>query len=454
MPEQVTRSIDATVRAVRSRSARVAEIVGRAVEAAERSQADLNSFTLIDSEGALERARALDAEVEAGRTSGALLGVPIGLKDLIDQAGRPNTLGAAFEPLRPTASATVVQRLEAAGAVVIGRTGLHEFAYGFTSENEHFGPVRNPWDTSLSPGGSSGGSGAAVAAGIVPMAVGTDTGGSVRVPAALCGVFGLKVTHGAVPLDGVFPLASSLDTVGPLARSVDDLAISFLVMAGAAEPPPEVPTDELRIATVAQWQEGPTTPDVAGALASFLDRAHEAGATITVVDEPWLEIPRDLLAAASPEIAEVHGERWRTAPHRYGHDVATRLEAAFATPPQVVTSSAAWTKRARTRLAALFHDHDVVATPTVGATRKTIGEDAIEIGGVPYPHRAVLARWTAPVNRLGLPAIAAPIAGSGTPPASVQLVGADHGDGALLGVARTLEDIGLVGVEHPPNWFD
>ena len=180
----------------------------------------------------MARAEELDRRIAAGEDVGPLAGIPIGLKDLIDQAGIPNTNGAAFEPAVPDTSATVVDRLEAAGAVIIGRTGLHEFAFGFTSENEHFGPVRNPWDTDLSPGGSSGGSAAAVAAGIVPAAIGTDTGGSVRVPAALCGVVGLKVTHGRVPLTGVTPLAPSLDTVGPITRTVADAAAVYAAIAG------------------------------------------------------------------------------------------------------------------------------------------------------------------------------------------------------------------------------
>jgi len=208
------------------------DVVTEALELAARSQADLNAFTLIDHEGAIARASGIDILVSSGRDPGPLAGVPIGLKDLIDQAGLPNTRGGSF-PVEPSAhSATVVRRLGTAGAVIIGRTGLHEFAFGFTSENHWFGPVRNPWDLKTSPGGSSGGSGAAVAAGIVPIAIGTDTGGSVRVPAALCGVFGLKVTHGRVSLAGVYPLAPSLDTVGPMAANVADLTAAYLAMAG------------------------------------------------------------------------------------------------------------------------------------------------------------------------------------------------------------------------------
>mgnify|MGYP001087947568 CR=1 FL=1 len=193
---------------------------------------DLNAFTLVDAEGALAAAAALDRRLAAGEAPGPLAGVPVALKDMIDQAGLPNTCGSAFYREIPATSAPVVTRLERAGAIVVGRAGLHEFAFGFSSENPWWGPVRNPWDPDTSAGGSSGGSGAAVAGGLTPVAIGTDTGGSVRVPAALCGLVGLKVTHGRIPLTGVFPLAPTLDTVGPLARTVSDAALTYQVLAG------------------------------------------------------------------------------------------------------------------------------------------------------------------------------------------------------------------------------
>ena len=195
-------------------------IIEAAIVAAEQER--WNSFISVDA----------DAVPDADRRTGPLAGVPIAIKDLINQAGKTTSAGSSFYRHEATESAVVVRRLEAAGATIIGRTGLHEFAFGFSSENPWFGPVRNPWDPSTSPGGSSGGSAAAVAAGIVPIAIGTDTGGSVRVPAAMCGIFGLKVTHGRIPISGVFPLAESLDTIGPLATSADDLALAYEVMAG------------------------------------------------------------------------------------------------------------------------------------------------------------------------------------------------------------------------------
>ncbi|MDH5295486.1 MAG: amidase, partial [Acidimicrobiia bacterium] len=212
------------------RSAR--DTVAGALTQADAQQERLNINTFIDRERAIERAEEIDRMVEAGRDPGPLAGVPVAVKDLIDHAGRVTTCGSKFYNEVAETTAPAIERLERAGAIMVTRTGLHEFAYGFSSENHWFGPVRNPLDPELSPGGSSGGSASAVAAEQVPVAIGTDTGGSVRVPAALCGIYGLKVTHGRIPLTGVFPLAASLDTVGPLAATVGDLALAYQAMAG------------------------------------------------------------------------------------------------------------------------------------------------------------------------------------------------------------------------------
>ena len=217
---------------IRMRVITVRELVTAYLDRSEASQDELNAYTLIDRHQALLRAELIDRRLFGGEPAGPLTGVTVGLKDLIDQKGLPTTAGSSFYRHVPNRSATVVERLEAAGAVIIGRTGLHEFAFGFSSENHWFGPVRNPWDPETSPGGSSGGSAVAVAAGLSAIAIGTDTGGSVRVPAALCGVVGLKVTHGRVSLAGVFPLAPSLDTVGPLTRTVGDAALAYQAIAG------------------------------------------------------------------------------------------------------------------------------------------------------------------------------------------------------------------------------
>jgi len=448
--------------AVRSGERSVVDTVDEAVAAAETLQPRLNTFTSIDRPGAIARAEELDRRIAAGEDVGPLAGIPIGLKDLIDQAGIPNTNGAAFEPAVPDTSATVVDRLEAAGAVIIGRTGLHEFAFGFTSENEHFGPVRNPWDTDLSPGGSSGGSAAAVAAGIVPAAIGTDTGGSVRVPAALCGVVGLKVTHGRVPLTGVTPLAPSLDTVGPITRTVTDAAIVYAAFAGDdphdpwAAPAPVDRVGEPRdpstisIAIPKQWMLVPTDRVTREAFHAAIERLVAAGVSIETVDEPALAVTDAAALATSAEVFRIHRDRWDRDADRYGRDVAARLRAAAAVELDSVIDAMAWDAGARHALSRLLTRFDVLVTPTVGSTRKVIGKPDMDIDGESIFHRLVIAQNTWPVNRVGNPALALPIQSNGTPPASVQVIGRRWGESGLLEIGLGLELAGIVGVGRPP----
>ena len=450
---------------VRSGDSTAVETVTAALDAADASQPDLNAFTSIDRDRALVRAAAIDEQIAADRNPGPLAGVPIALKDLIDQVGVPTTNGAVFETFPAAESATVVQRLEEAGAVIIGRTGLHEFAFGFTSENQHFGPVHNPWDVSLSPGGSSGGSAAAVGAGVVPAAIGTDTGGSIRVPAALCGVVGMKVTHGRVPLTGTTPLAPSLDTVGPLARSVGDAAAIYLAIAGddAADPwsapvrvdRPGASRDPstLFVGVPRQWMEHPVDRVTRDAFRAALDRLASLGATIETVDEPILEITEASANAAAAEVYRVHKERWESDPDRYGSDVAARIRRAQTIGIETSVDAMAWDAGVRHALDRIFGRIDVLAMPTVGSTRKVIGEDDMDIDGERIFHRAVIAQYTWPVNRAGNPALALPVESDGTPPSSLQLIGPRWGESSLLAIGLGLEEAGVVEVEEPPVYF-
>jgi Asp-tRNA(Asn)/Glu-tRNA(Gln) amidotransferase A subunit family amidase len=459
------RSIADIAATVRSGDSTAVETVTAALDHAEASQADLNAFTRIDRDGALARAVGIDERIAGGESPGPLAGVPIALKDLIDQDGIPTTNGAVFETTPATESAIVVQRLEDAGAVIIGRTGLHEFAFGFTSENQHFGPVHNPWDLSLSPGGSSGGSAAAVSAGIVPAAIGTDTGGSIRVPAALCGTVGLKVTHGRVPLTGTTPLAPSLDTVGPLARSVNDATAIYLAIAGddAADPwaapvrvdRPGAPRDPstLFVGVPRQWMEHPVDRITRDAFRGVLDRFIALGATVETVDEPILEITEAAANAAAAEVYQVHKERWESDPDRYGSDVAARIRRAQTIGLDAATEAMAWDAGVRHALDRIFGRFDVLITPTVGSTRKVIGEDDMDINGERIFHRAVIAQHTWPVNRAGNPALALPIESDGTPPSSLQLIGPRWGESSLLAIGLGLEEAGIVKVEEPATFF-
>ncbi|MCB2222584.1 MAG: amidase [Actinobacteria bacterium] len=452
-------------------AARIAKEVGRGETAAVTvveehlaaigAGAGLNAFTLVDAERALARAARIDAAVAAGEDPGPLAGVPVALKDLIDHAGRPTTCGSGFYREVPAASAAVVERIEAAGGVVVGRTGLHEFAFGFSSENHWFGPVRNPWDPALSPGGSSGGSAVAVAAGMAALGVGTDTGGSVRVPAALCGIAGLKVTHGRVPLHGVFPLAPSIDTVGPLARTIGDLALLYRVMAGddARDPwsvprPVAVPSEPrplagLRVGVPSEWVDTALDADTGAGFGAALEAAAAAGAVVEEVSAPMLHPGPEITASFRPEVARVHRGWFARHPDRYGPDVAERMAPLFEADPDGYQDALAWRAALRGAFGRLLNRYDVLATPTVAARRKRIGEEHAESRAGPVPYRGAFSRFTALVNHASLPAIALPLASAGTPPPSLQLIGPAWGEDLLLAAGMALEGAGIVGSRPP-----
>jgi len=423
----------------------------------------LNAFNLVDGERALERAASIDAARASGTALGPLAGVPIALKDLIDQAGRTTTCGSGFYREIPQRSATIVERIEAADGVIIGRTGLHEFAFGFSSENEWFGPVRNPWDPETSPGGSSGGSGAAVAAGMAPLGIGTDTGGSVRVPAALCGIGGLKVTHGRIPLTGVFPLSASIDTVGPMARSTADLALLYRVMAGydpddpwsvprpAPVPEHSIPLARLRIGVPAEWLDTAMDAVVRTGFETALERLEECGAVVETVSAPLLQPGEMISASFQPEVAAVHRRWYREDPDRYGPEVRDRMAPAFDTDPDDYQDALAWRASLRGAFGMLLSEFDLLATPTVAARRKVIGVDTAQTETGPVPYRTAFSWFTPLVNHGSVPAISLPLASPGEPPPSLQLIGPHWGEEQLMGVGMALEEAGIVAFRPPPS---
>lgn len=419
---------------------RVKEALGAAHAAQER----FNIFTSID-DSAVGRAEEIDAAVERGQVPGPLAGIPIGLKDLIDQAGMTNTCGSAFYRHRPDVSARAVTALEEAGGIVIGRTGLHEWAFGFSSENPHWGPVRNPWDPDTSTGGSSGGSAAAVASGITPIAIGTDTGGSVRVPAALCGTYGLKVTFGRIPLDGVFPLVSSIDTVGPLADSIAGIESSYRVMSGDTTPIPA--SGALRIGVPQPWYEdSPTDEDIATEFENAVGALRALGHEVHPIEMPDVVPGTEIWNAIATEVREVH-RAFRARNEMYGDDVAQRLDDADLVTDEETATAKKWQEMIRTRFSDALRTVDFLITPTVPVRRKVIGETGI--GGRHY--RSVVSYFSALVNHSLHPAIALPLAGDGEPPASLQVIGARHGESSLIGFAGVLESAGIVDFKPAPT---
>ncbi len=457
-------SIHGIARAVADGETTAVAVVTAHLDRCAAAQDELNAFTLLDTEGALAAAAAIDARRAAGEFLGPLAGVPIGVKDLIDQAGLPNTRGGSFPPVIPAESAPCVTRLETADAVMIGRTGLHEFAFGFSSENHWFGPVHNPWDTTLSPGGSSGGSGAAVAAGLVPGALGTDTGGSVRVPAALCGVVGLKVTHGRIPIRGVYPLAASIDTVGPIARAVADAGLLYRTMAGddpgdpwsvpvpveAARGPAEL--SGLRFGIPLPWTAAPMVSEVRHAFDDLGAALTEAGAEVVEMQIPELDLPGKLLPSVYFEVAAVHNHRWHDSPDAYGPDVSRRLADVFTYSADDYLAALAWRRSCRAAADRALTSVDALITPTVAALHKPIGQEIIEVAGREVSYRSPFSHFTALVNHIGLPALAVPLNTPGAPPPSLQLIGPAWSEETLLSIGLALEQASLVATQTPP-WF-
>ena len=411
-----------------------------ALEHLHAAQDVLNACTLIAEDGPDDR------------PPGRLAGVTVALKDIIDQKGLPTTCGSGFYREIPEVSATAVGRLETEGAAIVARTGLHEFAYGFSSENPWFGPVRNPWDPATSPGGSSGGSAVAVAAGLVDGAVGTDTGGSIRVPAALTGVFGLKVTHGRIPTNGVFPLAPSLDSVGPLARDMRSLALLYGAMAATETEPPPGTIEGLRIVVPRMWVDGgPLEELVQSAFEATLVELRRLGAKVVEMDLaailPWGKIQE----LAGAEAAHVH-RAFRAAGQPYGQEVDARLTVAEAVTGAEYLEAQAWRARLIESVVDAFGAADVLATPAVAQRRKVIGVD--KIGDQHY--RPVLSWFSALINHSGNPALALPLrrfeAADGPPP-SLQLVGPWWREDLLLGIGAHLEERGIVGFTPPPIFY-
>ncbi|MFN7644442.1 MAG: AtzE family amidohydrolase [Burkholderiales bacterium] len=426
----------------------------------------VNAFTAVLAERALNRAAALDAARAAGEASlGPLAGVPFAVKNLFDVAGLVTLAGSRVERERPGAApaatdATAITRLEAAGAILVGALNMDEYAYGFTTENTHYGATRNPHDLSRIAGGSSGGSGAAVAAGLVPLTLGTDTNGSIRVPASLCGIFGLRPTFGRLSRGGSFPFVSSLDTIGPFARSVRELALAYDAMQGpdprdpgcAVRPrepvtgglgrDPAANLDGLRIARLGGWFEEMATPEAVAVVDAAVAALTQA-TTVARADWPDAEIGRSAAFVISAiEGGALHLDDLR---HRYDamepHSRARFMAGALA--------PAAWVHRAQRvrrlyveRVDALFADHDVLLAPAVPVVAPTIGDDWIEIRGRRFPSRPSMGLLTQPVSCAGLPVVAAPIVRDGLPIA-IQVIAAPWREDHALRVAAALEQLGV-----------
>ncbi|WP_425260072.1 AtzE family amidohydrolase [Rubrivivax sp. RP6-9] len=451
------RSASATAAAVNSRQTSAVAVAAAALARVASTDARVNAFTAVTRERALAEARAVDARIAAGEVL-PLAGVPFAVKNLFDVQGLVTLAGSKIERDRPpaTADAVLVQRLQAAGAVLVGALNMDEYAYGFTTENSHYGPTRNPHDLARISGGSSGGSAAAVAAGQVPLTLGSDTNGSIRVPASLCGVFGLKPTYGRLSRRGSFPFVGSLDHLGPFARSVRDLALAHDLMQGpdaldpAQAPRPAEPTlptlelgtQGLRIGMLGGWFQTMAQPE---ALAAAQTVATALGAGVRV---EWPEVARARAAAfliTNAESSALHLPDLQTRPHDFEPLSRERFLAGALLP-------AAWVQQAQRvrrwfahQVARSFDDVDVLIAPATPCAAPAIGTEWIDIAGQRLPARASMGLLTQPVSCIGLPVCTVPVWGAhATLPVGVQLIAAPWREDLVLRVAQALEAAGVV----------
>jgi aspartyl-tRNA(Asn)/glutamyl-tRNA(Gln) amidotransferase subunit A len=421
----------------------------------------LNAFTDIVAERARDRARAVDAAIGRGDKVGPLAGVPFAVKNLFDIKGVTTRAGSKINRDNPLATrdAPLIERLEAAGAVLIGALNMGEYAYDFTGENVHDGPSRNPHDPTRMSGGSSGGSGAAVGGGEVPLALGSDTNGSIRVPSSFCGIFGLKPTYGRLTRARSFPFVASFDHLGPFARSSEDLALAYDAMQGPdpddaacttrlPEPVSQLLTrglEGLRIARAGGYFEQNLFPEAREAI----DRVAKALAISKTVELP--EVARARAAAyviTTVEGASLHLDRLRTRPNDFDPAVRDRLIAGAMIPAPMVDRAQKFRRWYRARVLELFKEVDGIIAPATPCIAPKLGQQTFVLDGVELPVRANIGIHTQPISFIGLPVVAAPIPLEPMP-IGIQIIAAPWREDVALRVAHALERAGVARAPQP-----
>ena len=460
--ECLVNSAAAIAHAVRTRAVSAADIVDASLARIEATDGVVNAFTDIMAERARRRASEIDAELashsEPIGNAAPLLGVPFAVKNLFDVAGLPTRAGSKIERERPPAAhdSPLIARLERAGAVLVGALNMDEYAYGFTTENSHDGPTRNPHDPARVAGGSSGGSAAAIAAGQVPLTLGSDTNGSIRVPASLCGTFGLKPTYGRLPRNGTYPFVASLDHLGPFARTVQDLALSYDALQGvdrrdpaSVDRPIESTAraladriDTLRIAVLGDYFHDQAGPDARSAVARV---AAALGVQRTVSLPHAARARAAAFVISNAEGGALHLADLRTRAADFEPLSRDRFIAGALLPAGWVVEAQRLRRWFALRAAELFQEVDVLIAPATPCAAPAIGTEWLTLNGQRLPARPSLGLLTQPISLIGLPVCAVPVWDCHpTMPIGVQLIAAPWGEGMLLRVAHQLELAGVV----------
>lgn len=425
------------------------------------SNGKLNAFTTVLAERARAKAAAIDKARELGRTLGPLAGVPFAVKNLFDIAGVVTVAGSKINRDYPPAArdAPLIERLEAAGAILIGTLNMGEYAYDFTGENTHDGASRNPHDLSRMSGGSSGGSGSAVGGGLVPIALGSDTNGSIRVPASFCGIFGLKPTYGRLSRARTFPFVASLDHLGPFARTSKDVALAYDAMRGH-DPDDPVSADRIADPVVARLAEGTAGLRIAVAGGYFrrglFAQAREAIDRVSQALnlEHEVELPEAARARAAAYVitaaegAALHRDRLRERARDFDPAVRDRLIAGALIPAALVTSAQKFRRWYRDQVLAIFRDVDAIIAPATPCVAPIIGQQTFSLEGTEMPLRPNIGIYTQPISFIGLPVAAVPVPLQPLP-IGVQIIAAPWREDVVLRIAHALEEDGVAAAPRP-----
>lgn len=429
---------------LRARAISGEETLNACLERIEARNQETNAFILVMAEEARRQARDADRELAAGHDRGPLHGVPLSIKDLMDVRGTETTAASRVRTGRiAERDAPCIAHLRAAGAVVVGKTNLHEYALGTTSGESAYGPVRNPFDTTRSPGGSSGGSAVSVAAGMALGTVGTDTGGSIRIPAACCGIVGLKPSFGEVSTDGVVPLSTTFDHVGPLASSVADAWTIFRVLAGEIAPAPlsPAPAATLRLAVPRPYFCDMLDDDVRARFERALEAFLSAGVSVREIEIPHTDtIASVYIRISLKEAAAYHAPTLDTVPERYTPPVRQRLEMGRRITQEDYVLALGGREQLRRDVDAALAGCDALVLPTLPIPAPKIGAEFVQVGSTEQPLRNVMLRLTQLFNITGNPAISIPcgITRDGLP-AGLQLVGGRGQTRSLVQAALACE---------------
>lgn len=422
----------------------------------------LNCFTTVIADKALEDAEQIDQTIARGNDPGPLAGVPFGVKDLFDVAGITTLAGSKINAENPPATkdATLIMRLKQAGAVLVGAQNMDEYAYGFVTENSHYGPSRNPHDPRRVTGGSSGGSVAAVAAGMVPLSLGSDTNGSIRVPSALCGIFGLKPTYGRLSRARTYPFVHSLDHLGPFTRSVRDIALVFDLLQGADPEDPVCTTrpPELCLPELSKGIEGlriAVADDyfVKGAEPAVLETVEKVAKALSATQ--WVTIPEAHRARAAAfmitasEGSNLHLEDLRQRPQDFDPATRDRFLAGALMPATWYLQAQRFRRWYRDQVRELFNQVDIILAPATPCPAPLIGQQTLMLGSEEVLLRPNIGLYTQPFSFIGLPIIAVPVQRPGELPIGVQVIAAPYNEALVLRVAAYLEKQGIVSAPVP-----